>query len=108
MMNTSVNKSAWPAMLMFINRTFRNAFEGIYINDPGLDTVKDLLQKQEKVILVPLYKSFLDLSVLVYTLFVNQIDIPFSFGNIDDVPGVAFMDTVLRNTGYISTSRSKK
>lgn len=43
MMNTTVNKKAWPAMLMFVNKTFRNAFEGIFINDPGLDHVKQLI-----------------------------------------------------------------
>jgi len=50
---------------------------------------------------MPVYRSFLDLSVLLYALYVNKIDFPFSFGNIDDVPTVAFMDAVLKKTGYI-------
>jgi len=77
---------------MYMNKTFRNAFEGIFINDPGLDKVKSLLAKNQKVVLVPIYRSFLDLSLIVYTLYVNKIDIPFSFGNIDDIPTVALMD----------------
>lgn len=56
---------------MYINKVFRNAFEGIFINDPGIDNIKNLLAKKEKVILVPIYKSFLDLSVILYSLYVN-------------------------------------
>lgn len=107
-LDTTVNKKAWPPLMMYINSTFRNAFEGIFMNDPGFARVKELLDKKEKVILIPIYKSFLDLSVLLYALFVNKIDLPFSFGNIDDVPTVTFMDSVLQNTGYISTRRSRQ
>lgn len=107
-LDTTVNKKAWPPLLMYINSTFRNAFEGIFLNDPGFNRVKELLSKKEKVILIPTYKSFLDLSILLYSLFVNEIDFPLSFGNIDDVPTVAFMDSVLANCGYISTRRSRQ
>jgi len=92
---------------MYVNKTFRNAFEGIFINDPGLDNVKTLLAKKEKVVLVPIYKSFLDLSLLLYSLFVNEIDFPFSIGNMEDVPSVALIDSVLSNSGYISAKRSR-
>ena len=93
---------------MYVNRIFRNAFEGIFVNDPGLDRVKDLLAKKEKVILIPIYRSFLDLSLILYSLYVNNIDFPFSFGNIDDVPTVTFMDSILANSGYISSKRSRQ
>jgi glycerol-3-phosphate O-acyltransferase len=95
-------------MLVYMNRTFRNAFEGIFINDPGLDKVKTLMQKKQKVVLVPIYRSFLDLSLILYSLYANNIDFPFSFGNIDDVPTVALMDSMLSNAGYISSTRSRQ
>jgi hypothetical protein len=44
----------------------------------------------------------------MYTLFVNNIDMPFSIGNLEDVPHVAFMDSILSNCGYISTRRSRE
>jgi glycerol-3-phosphate O-acyltransferase len=78
------------------------------VNDPGLDKVKTLLAKNEKVILIPIYRSFLDLSLILYTLYVNNLDFPLSFGNIDDVPSVTLMDTILGNSGYISTKRSRQ
>jgi glycerol-3-phosphate O-acyltransferase len=106
-MDTSVNKKMWGAFLAYINRTLRNAFQGIHLYEPGFAKVKELIASKQKVILVPIYRSFLDLTILLYTLYVNKIDFPFSFGNIDDVPTVAFMDTVLQNSGYISTTRSR-
>ena len=93
---------------MYVNKTLRNALEGLYINDPGLDHVKELLAKGEKVVLVPIYKSFLDLSLLLYAFYVNDIDFPFSFGNFDDVPEAALIDKLLSNSGYISTRRSRQ
>ena len=42
---TTVNKKALQPIFMFLNSKFRNAFEGIYVNDPGLDNVKYLLAK---------------------------------------------------------------
>lgn len=68
-MDTKVNKKAWSGLLMYVNRTFRNAFEGIHVNQKGLDNMKSLLDKKEKVVLVPVYRSFLDLTVILYTLY---------------------------------------
>lgn len=102
-----VNMKAWSALLAYVNQKMRNMFEGLYVNDPGLDQVKSHLQKGEKVVLVPIYKSFADVCVLLYTLYVNKIDFPFSFGNVDDIPNVAFLDNILTNVGYIKATRSR-
>jgi len=48
------------------------------------------------------------LPLLLYALYVNDIDFPFSFGNFDDVPTVALLDHILTKSGYISTSRSRE
>lgn len=39
-MDTNITKNAWPPLLIYMNKTYRNSFEGIFINDPGLDKVK--------------------------------------------------------------------
>jgi glycerol-3-phosphate O-acyltransferase len=70
-MDTNVNKKVWPGLLMYVNRTFRNAFEGIHYNEKGFNNMKSLLDKKEKVVLVPIYRSFLDLTVILYSLYVN-------------------------------------
>lgn len=97
----------WPAMLMYINHTFRNAFQTIHVKSEGLNLVKDLISKKQKVIMIPVYKSFLDLSVLLYSFVVNGMDFPFSLGNADDIPTAALMDKVLANSGYVPTRRSR-
>lgn len=57
--------------------------------------------------MIPVYKSFLDLSVLLYSFVVNGMDFPFSLGNADDIPTAALMDKVLANSGYVPTRRSR-
>jgi len=92
---------------MYINNTFTHAFEGIHVKNSGLENLKGLLKKKEKVVLIPVYKSFLDLSVILYTLYLNGIDFPFSIGNGDDVPTVAFMDSIFCNSGYVPARRTR-
>jgi len=106
-MDTRVNKKMWPGFLMYINHTFRNAFEGIHVKSDSIKRIKDLLQRKESVVFVPIHRSFLDLVLIMYTLYVNKIDVPFSFGSIGDVPTVAFIDKLLANSGFISVLRSR-
>lgn len=40
LMDTNVNKKVWPGLLMYVNRTFRNAFEGIHFNEKGFNNMK--------------------------------------------------------------------
>lgn len=58
------------------------------------------------MVLVPTYRSFLDIFVLLYTLYEHEIPIPFTFGNLDDTPRINIVDPILRNIGYILTKRS--
>lgn len=106
-MNCAVNQKVWQSLLVYVNKKMRSAFEGLYVHDNGLNRVKDLLAKKQKVVLIPVYKSFVDLPVLLYCLYLNKIDLPFSFGNVDDIPNVAFLDKILNNCGYIKATRSR-
>ena len=56
---------------------------------------------------MPVYKSFADLLVLLYTLAAHDIEIPFSVGNYEDTPRVKFIDTFLKGVGYIFAKRSR-
>jgi glycerol-3-phosphate O-acyltransferase len=94
-------------LLVYINQKMRKLFEGLYVHDNGLNRVKDLLSKKQKVVLIPVYKSFVDLPVLLYCLYLNKIDFPFSFGNVDDIPNVAFLEKIITNCGYIKATRSR-
>jgi len=85
----------------------RELVEGVFVNDPGIDRIKSLLEKKAQVILLPVYKSFLDFPILVYSLLVNKIELPFTIGNSEDIPDVKLVDTLLKRFGYLPTKRSR-
>ena len=94
-------------MLYYVNKTLRELGEGVFVNDPGISKIKELLGKKAQVVLMPVYKSFLDFPVLVYSLLVNQIELPFTIGNSEDIPEVKLVDTFLKRFGYLPTKRSR-
>ena len=67
--------------MAYFNRKFRQITRGIYLQQQGFDNIRKLLQAGERVVLMPVYRSFADLPVLLYSLFVNNIEIPFTIGN---------------------------
>lgn len=52
----------------FVNKILRRSIEGIWVNQSGIQTVKDLLARGERVILLPTFKSFVDPLVIYYSL----------------------------------------
>lgn len=56
---------------------------------------------------MPVYRSFADLPVLLYSLFVNKIEIPFTIGNAEDMPHAKIVDQILKRIGYLITKRSR-
>lgn len=106
-METRITTKTPQMILYYINKKLREVVEGIFVNDPGLAKVKELLQKKQNVILMPVYKSFFDFPIILYSLLVNNIDLPFTIGNFEDIPDVKLIDTLLKRFGYITTKRSK-
>ena len=90
-----------------LQKIMRNSLQGLYVSQPGLDQVKSLMEKGDHVILMPTFKSFADQFMLLYTLFCNQIQIPFTFGNCEDIPRIKLVDKILSKIGYILTKRSR-
>lgn len=92
----------------YLNKTFRSTIEGLFIHEPSMVKLKELLDKGERVVLMPYYKSFTDLFVILYALYVNEIEIPFTFGNFEDTPRVRFIDSIVRGCGFVFTKRSRE
>ncbi|MFO0116408.1 MAG: hypothetical protein ACK521_01885 [bacterium] len=57
---------------------------------------------------MPVYRSFADLPVLLYSLFVNKLEIPFTIGNQEDMPSAKIIESILKKVGYILTKRSRE
>lgn len=55
---------------------------------------------------MPVFRSFADIPVLLYALYVNKIDIPFTLGNSEDLPSSKTILALLAKLGYINTRRS--
>ena len=104
-MEARISRNSPPIMLYFFNKKIRNMVEGIFINSKGLDKVKELINKKSCVVLMPIYRSVLDIKILLYCLLVNNIELPFTIGNFEDVPTDKLYETLLKKIGYIKTKR---
>ena len=103
-------KICWRTLMLtmaYFNRKFRQMCKGIYLQQQGFDNIRKLLQAGERVVLMPVYRSFADLPVLLYALFENKIEIPFTIGNNEDLPSAKILEKVLKNLGYVLTKRTR-
>lgn len=106
-MDGKISKKVPKFLFYYINKALRGSVEGIFVNDPGLQKLRKLIDQKSQIILMPVYKSFLDFPILLYSLLVNKIDLPFTIGNQEDIPDVKLLDTILRKCGYITSKRSR-
>lgn len=93
--------------MAYLNRKFRQVTKGVYLQQQGFDSIRKLLQSGERVVLMPVLRSFADLPVLLYCLFENKIEIPFTIGNSEDFPSAKIIEKLLRKLGYVFTKRSR-
>ena len=54
---------------------------------------------------MPVYRSFADLPVILYALFVNKIEIPFTMGTREDLPAVKLIEKLIKRIGYLPAIR---
>jgi len=85
-LTSSVQTKAVLPMFSMMNVIARRAFDGLYVDEAGLANVKNLIDKGEKVILMPTYKSFADSFILSMTFLLQDMDIPFTLGCYEDTP----------------------
>jgi hypothetical protein len=67
--------------------------------------LKQQLASGKKVVLVSTYQSFADVFIILFCLFVNEIEIPFTFGS--EWSGIKTIDSLLRQIGFVSSNRSE-
>ena len=85
-MHCTIEKRYVLPCLWYCSKIFRNLSQGLFVEEPGIQTIKKILHMNEKVILLPQYKSFADLFVLLYTLKYYNLETPFTIGNAEDIP----------------------
>lgn len=106
-MHAKICRRSLSFVLTYHNRKFRQGTQGIYLQQKGFDEIRKLLQSGGRVVLLPVFRSFADLPVLLYALYINKIDIPFTIGNQEDLPASKTIGGLLSNLGYIHTKRTR-
>ena len=94
-------------LIYLFNKHMRDKIQGLYVDMQGLNQVKKHIEKGQKVIFLPLYKTFIDFFVMVYVNQTQGIPSGFTFGNHDDIPKILIMKEILHRTGYISSRRKQ-
>lgn len=105
--NTKLSRSVLLPVFWYLSNTLRTITEGLFVDQVGMKRIKDLMNNNERVVLLPTYKSYADVFVLLFALASADIPLPFTVGNREDIPRVRFIEKILHGIGYIMTSRSK-
>jgi len=86
----------------------RIAIQGLHVSERSLENVKKHLSDGNKVVLMPIYKSFADAIIYVYIHMRYNLEAPFIFGNLEDTPDIKLFNMWLKKVGYIYSRRTYK
>lgn len=93
-------------MVWLFNKFMRRNVFGIYVHEPSLNRMQALVtNSNNRVVLMPVFKSFADFFLQVYINFHYDLDMPFTFGNMEDTPHIKIFDKWLNQSGYIFSRR---
>lgn len=87
-MHCKIEKRRLAPNLWMTQKLMRYLMNGLFVEQSGIKSVKKLIDMNEKVILLPQYRSFADLFILLYTLSNYGIQLPFTVGNQEDTPNI--------------------
>lgn len=65
-MRSSITLSGVRYLLYIFNKRMRRAMQGLLVDMKGVDMVKNHVDNGYKVILMPIYKTYLDFFVMTY------------------------------------------
>ena len=106
-MHCTIEKRYVLPTLWYCSKFLRSICQGLYVEEPGIQNIKKLIGMKERVVLLPTYKSFADLFILLYTLNSYKMETPFTIGNMEDIPHIALIEKLLKGVGYVKASRSR-
>jgi len=106
-MNCSIDKRFVAPVVWSFTKILRELTQGLFVEQSGIKQVKQLIGMNERVVLIPHYKSFADFFILQHTLAHFNIEPPFCVGNMEDTPHIHFVNALLKGSGYILARRSR-
>ena len=104
-MSTSISPNGVRLALWYFNKNMRRTSQGLFIDTQSVEMVKNLVAQNQKVILLPLYKSYVDFFIQMYVMNTQKIPMGYTFGNLEDTPRIALIDKLLKSCGYITSRR---
>jgi len=104
-MKTSMTPTYMRLFYWYFNKNFRRNIQGLMVDTESVKMVKDLIAKNNKVVFLPLYKSYLDFFVQMYVMATQKIKLGYTFGNYEDTPRITVIDKWLKSCGYIFSRR---
>ena len=106
-MSSKISLNAMRVFFWYFNKTMRKNIQGLYVDDRSVKMVKDLISQNHKVILMPLYRTYIDFFVQMFVMSTQRIQLGFTFGNFEDTPRIRLIDAWLKNCGYILSRRKQ-
>lgn len=101
-MRASVSTRAFKLAMAFLSRKLRQVSKGVYIKDCDLDLIRTSIKAGKRVVLMPEFRSLADLPVLLYALFVNKVEVPFTVGSATDMPRASIARYFWKRMGYMA------
>lgn len=91
---------------MLIAKIGDHIAEGLFVDIAGMKKVKELTSvRKNRVIFMPIFKSFMDFIVLHYCNYFYDLPFGFTLGNKDDHHNVHAIDYLLKRTGLLLLNR---
>ena len=107
-MHAYISDVGTKSLLWYFNKTMRLGVRGLHVDKLGIQKVKSLVTSGNRVILMPLYKSFGDFFINQYVNYKFGLESGFTFGNFEDTPRFkGFKNGWLHTSGYIFARRNQ-
>lgn len=85
----------------------QHLLEGIYVDQEGIQKVKNLCSKPKtRIIFLPTFKSLADPLILFYLNCFYNIELGFSFGSFDDAPQTDLVTWLAKRVGHFMMRRN--
>lgn len=105
-MSCHVSFLGMKSMVWYFNKLMRNSMQGLFVDKQSLNNVKQLVADGKRVVLMPIFKTFLDAFVMTYVNNHFGVEQPFMFGNYEDTPRLAIFDKWVSSVGYCRQRRN--
>lgn len=93
------------SIVWYAYKLARLGLSGLNVEENSMKRVKDLISENNHVVLMPIYKSYADFFLLSYVLYHYGIELPFTFGNLGDMPPGTLFSKWMGDAGYIRSLR---